>query len=44
MRQASLFDSSVNLASVLPAVKAAMRMVGPGSETCEVSPSLAGGA
>ncbi len=27
MRQASLFDSSANLASVLPAVKAAMRMV-----------------
>lgn len=27
MRQASLFDSSTNLASVLPAVKAAMRMV-----------------
>lgn len=27
MRQASLFDSSVNLASVLPAVKTAMRMV-----------------
>lgn len=27
MRQASLFDPSANLASVLPAVKAAMRMV-----------------